>query len=137
MATIPIYAGGHDSYRLDIGLGKGANINGRPQGSALAVDLDSFIGVLFVHPAKKLLHLWILPQLLQAVQVQSQIGVIVKGVDLTVAGRANLDCRAGVEALALGFLAWNQVMLCEAGHLSMAKFAGLQHCLKRIGRTNQ
>lgn len=56
------------------------------------------------------------------------MGIVVEGVDLAVAGSANLDGGTGIESLTFRFLTRNQVVFCES-HLSMAKFAGLRHCL--------
>ncbi len=59
--------------------------------------------------------------------------VVVEGVDLAVAGRADLNRRAGVETFAFRLLAGNQVVFCESGHLSLAKFAGLGHYVEAGG----
>ncbi len=51
---------------------------------------------------------------------------VVEPMDLSVAGRANLNCGAGVKPLAFRLLARNQVVFGESEHLLMAKFAGLR-----------
>lgn len=56
--------------------------------------------------------------------------VVVKRMDLSVAGRANLNRGAGVKPLAFRLLTRNQVVFGESGHFSLAKFAGLRHRLR-------
>jgi hypothetical protein len=62
------------------------------------------------------------------------MGVVVECMDLAVAGRANLNCGAGVETLAFCLLTRNQVVFGESSHLSLAKFAKLRHRLEISGQ---
>jgi hypothetical protein len=61
------------------------------------------------------------------------MGVVVERVDLSVAGRADLNRGTGIETLAFRLLTRNQMVFGESGHLSMAKFAGLRHRLAISG----
>lgn len=56
--------------------------------------------------------------------------VVIERVDLSVAGGANLNRGTGVKTFAFRLLTGNQVVFGESRHLSMAKFAGLWHCLE-------
>lgn len=59
--------------------------------------------------------------------------IVVKGMDLTMAGSADLNGGTRINPLAFGLLTGNQVMFCESGHLSIAEFAELRHLLERSG----
>ena len=61
------------------------------------------------------------------------MGIVVERMDLSVAGRANLNCGAGVKTLALRLLTRNQMVFSESGYLSQTKFAGLWHRLESSG----
>ena len=61
------------------------------------------------------------------------MGVVVECMDLSVAGRANLNRGARVKPLAFRLLTRNQVVFGESRHLSIAKFAGLRHRLEISG----
>lgn len=61
------------------------------------------------------------------------MGVVVKRMDLAVAGRANLNRRAGVKTFAFRLLPRNQVVFSESGHFSLTKFTGLRHCSEMSG----
>ena len=65
--------------------------------------------------------------------MQCQMGVVVERMDLSVAGRANLNRGARVRPLAFRLLTRNQVVFGESRHFSLAKFAGLWHRLEMIG----
>jgi hypothetical protein len=58
------------------------------------------------------------------------MGVVVKRMNLTVTGGADLNDGAGVEPLAFRLLTRNQVVFGESRHLSLAKLAGLRHRLE-------
>ncbi|MBW4518771.1 MAG: hypothetical protein KME16_03590 [Scytolyngbya sp. HA4215-MV1] len=56
--------------------------------------------------------------------------VVAERVDLSVAGKTNLNRRTGIESLTFRLLTRNQMVFGESGHLSMAEFAGLRHRLE-------
>ncbi len=47
--------------------------------------------------------------------------VVMQRVNLTMAGRANANRGTGLEVLAFGFLAWNQVVFSEGRQVAIAK----------------
>ena len=58
------------------------------------------------------------------------MGVVVERMDLAVTGGADWNGGARVETLAFRLLTRNQVVFGESRHLSLAKLAGLRHCLE-------
>ena len=65
--------------------------------------------------------------------MQHQMGVVVECMDLSVAGRADLNCGAGVKTLAFRLFTKNQMVFGESGYFLLIKFAGLRHCLELGG----